>query len=393
MTTTSNYLTQDINSIREKIPSLANLICFNCGMEGPLPEPALKSIQRSIQKYAELGTYTKETITTCYKDLHDVRLKIANFFSCKLENICLTPSASFGVNIALNAFEWGSDDEIITTSSEYPCVIYPLYNIRERYGSRIKFIDLDLNNPIKSIKNNLTSKTKAFVFSHVFWESGNKIESLKEIINELKNLNIISIIDGAQAAGAIKINLNDLCPDFYSVPGHKWLLGPKGTGFLYINERLFGNRPPWPSILGFDSGEYFSDKKSYDLDFNWSPKKNAGLFEFGGLNHALFNGLGSSLEFTMENNNKFNIFERINFMSNYLRERLNEKENIKIVTSNKHAGLISWISKKNTASEIVQILLKEKKIAVREMQGLNYIRASVHYYNTKEEIDLLIDSL
>ena len=382
-----------VDKIRDNIPCLKNIISFNTGMDGPLLKSTFEAINESLKLRLESGTFTKEAVKTFYDRLIESKIKIADFVTAKSENICLTPNTSFGMNIALNAFDWNSDSEIIASKEEYSAVLFSLYNIRQRYNTKITLIDLALESPCNSILKQLSQKTKAVVLSHVFWQTGNLLKELKEIILELRKKNIISIIDGAQSVGVIKVNLNDLEPDFYCAPGHKWLMGPKGTGFVYINQLLFNKRPPYPSVIGFDSSEYSPLERLYDLNFNWTPKKNASLFEFGGLCSSLFSGLSRSIDFANDNLKSFDIFKQIQVLTDYLIERLSENPKLEVVTSKYNGGLVSFKHKTLLASDIVTMLWEKERIVVRELQGLNTVRISVHYFNTKEEIDLLVQCL
>ncbi len=382
-----------IDKIRANIPCLENIVCFNTGMDGPLLKSTFEAINESLKDRLESGTFTKEAVKTFHDRLIESKIKIADFVTSKPENICLTPNTSFGMSIALNAFDWDSDSEIIASKEEYSAVLFALYNIRQRYNAKINLIDLDLESPYNSILKHISQKTKAVVLSHVFWQTGNLLKELKEIILGLRKKNIISIIDGAQSVGAIKVDLNELQPDFYCAPGHKWLMGPKGTGFMYLNQSLFNKRPPWPSVIGFDSSEYSPYERLYDLNFNWASKKNASLFEFGGLCSSSFSGLTKSIDFVKDNLKSLDVFERIQTLTNYLIGELNKNSSLEVVTSKYHGGLVSFRHKSKAASDIVNMLWEKEKIMVRELQGLNTVRISVHYFNIKEEIDLLVHYL
>lgn len=381
-----------VEKIRTNIPSLRDIVFFNSGWSGPTPKAVLDAVNKSLEYQVQVGPSTKESLRAHISELGETKLKVAKYFFCEKENICLTPNTTLGINVALNAYNWGQNDEIVTTKNEHASVLIPLYNLKERYGTKIKLIDIDVNNPLKSFRESISKDTKAVVFSHVFWTTG-LVLPVKEIVKEIKEHKIISIIDGAQAAGNLKVDLSDIDPDFYSAPGHKWLLGPHGTGFLYVSKRLMGKRPPWPSIVGYESAGDASDDSQYDLNFKWNSKKDAGVFEFGGLNCSLFYGLAKALDIGINLSNEFDIYNRIHNSARYLIERLKENSNITIITSNPHCGLVSWQHKKINSSELVSNLWSKKRILIREISNFNFCRASVHFFNTREEIDLLVESI
>lgn len=389
-----DLLNTNVDKIRLDIPSLKDIVYLNSGWTGPTPKAALDAIQKSLQNQVQLGFSTKEALRAQVAELTEAKLKIASFFSTSSKNICLTTNTTLGINLALNGYNWNSNDEIITTKYDHASVIIPLYNLKERYNVKIKLIDLDPSNPVKSFKENITKNTKAAVFCHLFWMNGNLLP-LKEIVLLFRENNVISIIDGAQSAGAISINLDDIGPDFYCVPGQKWLLGPVGTGFLYLNSNHFGKRPPWPSIVGYKSseGKDGGDDSQYDLNYHWNPKKDAGVFEFSDLNNSLFCGLTKAIDFAEQNLKELNIYKRIYQLADYLIEKLKENRNISIITSNTHGGLVLWQHKKFSSHEVVKKLWEANRILIREIPNFNLCRASVHYFNTKKEIDFLCEQL
>ena len=383
---------EKIEKIRSGISCLKEIVYLNSGWTGPMSKFAINAICNSLQNQQLLGPSTKDALKAYVREIGEARSQIASFFSTKEENICLTPNTTLGINLALNAYNWGANDEIITTRHEHASALIPLYNLKDRFKTKIKLIDIDFSNPLKSFLENISKNTKAAVFSHVFWSNG-FVLPIQEIISELRKKKIISIIDGAQAAGALKVNLDEINPDFYSAPGHKWLLGPHGTGFFYVNKNLFNKRPPWPSIVGYESALGKGDDDIYDLNGNWTPKKNAALFEFGGLNCSLFLGLSSAVTFAKNNLKEFDIYKRIYELSEYLIHKLNENLDIEVVTTKDHAGLVSFQHKKIPSSEIVSKLWLKNKILIREIKNFNYCRVSIHYFNTMEEIDLLVEQV
>ena len=370
MTSNENHLNKEIVTIRSKIPILKKLICFNTGMDGPIPTVSLKAINQSLEIQYKKGTFTREGIEAVDNELSETKQNIAAFFNTSSKNICLASCTTSGINIALNRFNWKSSDEIITSKGEYSSILFALYNLREIYKVKIKLLDLDKDNPLETIKKNISGNTKLVLLSHIFYKSGICLHELKEILGFLRKKNIISVIDGAQSAGAVKINLSELQPDFFSAPGQKWLLGPIGTGFLYVNEQW------WPPASGFS--------------LNWKPRNDANLFEFGGLNCSLFSGLSTSITFLKDSLEKINIYKQVYKLSEYLREQLNDNKNIRVITSKYHGGIISWQHKTIPSSVIVQKLWK-KRMVIREIAELNLCRTSVHFFNTKDEIDLLVD--
>lgn len=387
-----DLLNIDVSGICSQIPSLKDIVYFNSGWTGPMPASSIKAIQKSIEYQQTVGPSSKDGVKTQIREILDAKNKIADFFQVDSKSICLTTNTTLGINLALNAYDWKESDEIIATTHDHASMLIPIFNLKERFGVKVKLVEFDQIDPVSSFKKAISKNTKALAFCHLFWTNG-ALLPLKEIVSLCKSNNIISIVDGAQSGGVVDFNLKESDVDFYAVPGQKWLLGPVGSGFLYINDKLHGKRPPWPSIVGYESAGDAGDDSCYSLDCTWKAKKHAGVFEFGGLNNSLFCGLSSSLEFTKNNMKQFDIYSRIKTLSAYFIEELKNISNITVETKRDFAGLVAWGHKKVSAYEMVKKLWEEKRILIREIENFNYCRASIHYFNTKDEIDFLIKSL
>ncbi len=151
---------------------------------------------------------------------------------------------------------------MITTNHEHISALAPLYQLRERHGVVIRFADLGpvADHPAReAIAQQITEHTRLIVLSHVTWTTGALID-IKSVAALGRERGIPVLVDGAQSAGAIPIDVKELGVDFYAIPMQKWLCGPDGTGGLYVRRKSM--EYVTPTHVG-----YFSIKHEEDVEF------------------------------------------------------------------------------------------------------------------------------
>jgi L-cysteine/cystine lyase len=176
------------------------------------------------------------------------------------DDIALTHSTTDGLNLVLSSIDWRPGDRVITTSQEHPGVLGPLGALRERFGLEVEIVDIgaggDDERTLSGIRAALERPARAVVASHVLWTTG-AVLPVGGIGALARDAGALSIIDGAQSAGAIPVMLDELGVDAYAVPGQKWLLGPEGMGALWVRRELAeATVPVTASYLSFQHWDY-----------------------------------------------------------------------------------------------------------------------------------------
>jgi L-cysteine/cystine lyase len=169
-----------------------------------------------------------------------LRSRYARILGCSPEEVALTRAATDGVNTVLAGLRLGRGDEILTTDEEHPGVLAPLAAIRARRGCELRVV------PFDEVANEVRPTTRLVVCSHVSWINGKVVD-----VGALRATGAPFLLDGAQALGAVPVDVKELGCDFYAAPGQKWLCGPDRTGSLYVRaERIEElSPPPWPSYI------------------------------------------------------------------------------------------------------------------------------------------------
>lgn len=367
----------------------------NAATSGIKPPSVVKAICDCIKKTnANPGRSGHSLSVKAAEVIYNCREKIGELFNFdKTENIILTKNATESLNIVINGI-LRPGDEVITTSMEHNSVLRPLSYLKKKINIEIKMIKADLNGMInpKDIAAFITDKTKLIVVTAASNVTGTKMD-LEKISEIAKSRNVKILIDAAQGAGTVKIDLKITPFDFLAITGHKHLLGPQGTGALIIKN----SEGLEPLMFG---GTGSQSEKIIHPEF--LPDK----FESGTLNTPGFAGLSAGIKFILEKSLD-NIIDYEKYLTNYFLNKLKEIDEIIIYAQDvERVSTISINIKGFQPSEVANYLDKNYRICVRS--GLHCapeahktintfpngtIRFSLSCFNTKEEIDISINAL
>ncbi|MFC2121889.1 aminotransferase class V-fold PLP-dependent enzyme, partial [Bacteroidota bacterium] len=275
--------------IREQFIFPGDYYYLNTGGIGSSPTLVLNKIETSmsdLEKYPKPGYDHNKWI--------EIKKTCTAFFDpdCEVEELALIGTATEGINIILNGLPLKKGDEIICTTHEHPALHVPLLNKSKRDGVVLKVFEPDLKKAhgnIEKISKLINSRTRLIFLSHITCTTG-QVFPLKEIGNLARENNIWFAVDGAQALGTMPMNIKSSNIDFYTSSGHKWILGPKRTGFLYVRKELLNTLQP--TVVGAYSDDGYDILKN---ELNFQP--SAQRYEYGTQNEANFLGLGTAAEF------------------------------------------------------------------------------------------------
>lgn len=368
----------------------------NAATTFPKPEAVYDAVMDCMKNYcANPGISGHKLAMKSAREIYDARENIAKLFNIDNPmNIVFTNNATDSLNLAIKGIV-NSGDHIITTSMEHNSVIRPIKAL-EKLGIENTIVQCDKDGflDVKDLEKAIKPNTKLIVTTHASNVCGTLID-IKTVSEIAKLHNILYLVDASQTAGVYNIDLKEVYADMLAAPGHKGLLGPQGTGILYIREGLNIN------ILK----EGGTGSKSEDL---FQPDLFPDKYESGTHNTPGIAGLNEGVKFILkEGINK--IKEHEEELCRYMLERLNEVPNIKIYgtkDANKRASVIAVNIGNMDSGEITFLLDNEYDIATRSgihcaplahktlgtfEQGA--VRFSMGYFNTKEEIDKAIEAL
>ncbi|HJN78799.1 MAG TPA: cysteine desulfurase [Flavobacteriaceae bacterium] len=395
---------KDVYKIREDFPILnkkingTDLVYFDNAATSQTPIQVIQKIVEYYENYnsnIHRGLHSLSADATNQYELS--RKKIQNHFGIKNDcEVIFTSGTTHGINMISSGLESqiNSSDELIVSEMEHHSNIVPWQILCEKTGAKLKVIPMEDNGSldIGSFKKMLNKNVK-FVFVNHVSNSLGTINPIKEIIDLSHKNNTKVLIDGAQGAAHFKINLSELDVDYYVASAHK-LCGPTGVGFLYGKSELLEDLPPYQG-----GGEMISSVTFKKTEYADLPHK----FEAGTPNISGVIGFGAAIDY-MNDIGFDNIESYEQELLKYATDRLNKIPGIKIYGNLENKiSVISFNLSNHHPSDIGSIL-DQFGIAVRTGQHctqpiMDYykipgtVRVSLSFYNTKSEIDLLIDAL
>jgi L-cysteine/cystine lyase len=226
----------DPAALRSEFPVLERLSYLNAGTNGPIPRRATDAARDSLVQQTNEGRAGEPFFTATVEAAEQLRARVAAVLGCESGELALTGSTTDGVNTVLSGLDLGPGDEVLTSDEEHPGVLAPLAGQRDRRGVSVRVA------PFESIHEEVRPETRLVAVSHVSWITGRVVDC-----RALVAAGAPVLLDGAQALGAIPVDVRGLGCDFYAASGQKWMCGPNGLGYLYVRgDRVRELKPPWP---------------------------------------------------------------------------------------------------------------------------------------------------
>ena len=396
----------DVLQIRKDFPILARevngkpLVYLDNGASSQKPEVVIDAVTRAYkEEYANVHRglhYLSNVATEKYESVRGV---VAKFLNASDENeIILNSGTTEGINMV--AYGWAMEhmkkgDNIVLSVMEHHANIVPWHFLRERMGVELKWVDIDDHGNLdpQKVIDAIDKNTKLVAITHMSNVLGTIVD-VKTICHAAKSLGVATLIDGSQGAVHLPVNVQDLGCDFYPITGHK-LCGPTGSGAIYVRaERMAEMRP----FLG--GGDMIKEVHKDSIIYNDAPMK----FEAGTPGIVQTIGFGVALNYIMQIGLK-NIAEYEAGLKDYALKKLTALNWLKIQGQPKDKGAIFSFTMDNSGhAHDISTILDKKGVAVRAGQhcagplmdhmGITAsCRASFAFYNTKTEVDTLVDAL
>jgi selenocysteine lyase/cysteine desulfurase len=384
----------DIHQIRKDTPGVEKVIHLNNAGAALQPVQVIDKI-REYQEYEFLhGGY--ETAELYKEEIKGTYSAIAHLINATSPEIALVENATTAWDMAFHSLEFSEGDVILTSRAEYASNFIGFLQARKRYGIEIKVVENDKEGQLdlQLLDSMITPKVKLIAINHVPTNSGlvNPAEEIGKIARENK---IFYLLDACQSIGQVPIDVKRIGCHFLSATGRKYLRGPRGTGFLYVEESIIHEIEP--VFLDLHSAKWVS------ID-EYVIRKDARRFENWECNYSLRLGLKEAAEYARSRELEGS-WERIMALGSLMRNKLSSVPRVNIYDKGHILGGIVTFSvegykdadiKKALLSKGINVAVGPGNAALLDMQskGINsLIRASVHYYNTEEEIDYFVKSL
>lgn len=378
-----------------------NISYLDSGATTQKPECVIKAVQNFYEKYnanPHRGAYTLSIEAT---ELYEnTREKISKFINAKSEKeILFTKNASESLNLI--AYSYGLDnlktnDEVVLSIMEHHSDLVPWQYVTKKTGSTLKYMYINENYELsrEEIESKITNNTKIVGITHVSNVLGT-INNVKEIIEYAHKKGAVVVLDASQSIPHMRIDVQELDADFVVFSGHK-MLAPLGIGILYGKKEILNKMNPF--LMGGDMIDYV-----YEQETRFAPLPNK--FEAGTQNIGAVVGLGAAIDY-IESIGYDRIAKIEHELVSYARQELSKLEYVKLyITPNEenHSSVISFNIKGVHPHDVASILDQEgvcvrsgnhcAQPLMRYLKTDSTCRASFYLYNTKEDVDRLVQGI
>lgn len=371
--------------LRAQFPLTDERAYLNTGGLGASPYAvidAVKAKMDELEKISETG-HSEEL-------WKDIKTAAAVLFGCDAGELAFTRNATEGINIVCNGLPMRRGDEMITTTHEHVGNVVPWLALMQREGIVIKLFEpsaASAQENVDRVAKLITSRTRLISVPHATTTVG-LILPIKALSELSKSKNIWLFVDGAQTAGMFPFNLHELGCDAYATSGHKWLLGPKETGLLYVHKDMLDVIQP--KFTGAYSADVFDPAKN-TLKFHPTAQR----YEFGTVSIPLRFGLGTAIKF-MQRIGMENVWKRDHALSTRLFKGLQEIPYVKVLSPARDADRSALITLQHEKLPYLELQSHLDKFNLRTRGvsegGVNGLRISTHIYNSFEEVDRVLEA-
>jgi selenocysteine lyase/cysteine desulfurase len=385
----------NIEKYRDETPGINHVIHFNNAGASLISKPVFETIQEYLDEELIYGGY--ETADKYRKALDNFYPQVARLIHADAEEIAFMESATHAWDMAFFSIPFKKGDIILTSRIEYASNYIAYLQIEQRTGARVQPVDstehgeIDIEVLEKRVKE---GNVKLISITHMP-TNGGIVNPAEEVGKIAKEYGILYLLDACQSAGQYPLDIEKLQCDFLSATGRKYMRGPRGTGFLYA--RKDSTKEIEPLSLDLHSAEWTGPNE-------FKMREDARRFEKWECNPANKLGLAKAAEYC-QNVDINIIWDRVQMLSDLLRNRLREIPGIEVLDLGRiQSGIVTFRSDQLKAEKIKYLLARENintsmaiasgtLLDMRDRNIETAIRASVHYYNSEQEVDPFIQVL
>jgi L-cysteine/cystine lyase len=380
----------DIQKLRDEIPVLQNLTYMNTGWSGPPPRCAAEAMQARAALEAEQGPTTPGVYESGRDIQEEARRAAARLLGADVDETLVTRNTTEGLNIVLSGLDWKEDDEIVTCNLEHSSVLAPSRHLAHRYGVKVRVLDIDPHDSHDAIVSKfeaaMNDRTRLIFVSHIEYSTGLRMPAV-ELCRVAHAHGAQIMLDGAQTGGHIALDVHRDGFDYYSIPGQKWALGYEGVGALYIRRELIERvHPAHTGGRGVSQLGETDEPDSYRI--------NSSIMEkfLGGSGSVPLQAAFVEAAKFIESVGVAEIEARNVSLAARFKAQLAEISAVSVLSpmnDAQSAGLVSFAVAGQSADSVVARLWQTRRIVVRQVHYPESVRASLHFFNTEEEVDML----
>ncbi|MCY4640540.1 MAG: aminotransferase class V-fold PLP-dependent enzyme [Chloroflexi bacterium] len=380
---------------REQTPALREYAYMNSGFSGPSRVAVHRAVRRRLDLELAHGATTRRALDDRHELVERYRETMGRVLGgASPEEIAVTGNTTEGINIIVNGLGLGPGDCVVTTSVEHGSGIVPAYVQRDRNGCELAIVPLEAqDSPDRVAEACVAAMERArgrlglVILSEIAYSTG-QLLPLGAIVREAHRRGGLVLVDGAQTAGHLPIDVRASDVDFYAIPSHKWLCGPEGLGALYVRADLIPRVEP-SKVAGRAAA-------SYDLEGSFEAERALiTKYELTTTSTALMAGTIEAAEWFLDAGPEA-VFERARSLNRYAQGRFERIEGVTVLSPRGDAartGLFCFAVDGLDAALVNAWLQHEAKVVCRSVAQFNSVRLSLHAFNTRDDIDRAASSV
>jgi selenocysteine lyase/cysteine desulfurase len=368
-----------LERVRREYPHIQDLAYFNTGTYGSMAECVLREFLARTAHFERGGFPVYDAVLA---EVETVRRRLADRVRGAPTEVALTRNATDGVNLVASGLDWQPGDEVVISDQEHPAMDYPWGWLAQTRGVVLKrfAVDADPERTLANVEAQLSPRTRLVGTSWVTSGFGIRLPA-RSICALARAHGAYSLIDGAQVFGAIEVSVAELGCDFLTSNGHKWLCGPKGTGFLWVRADLMERLRPVHVGAG-----------SFAQVDPLVPQPDGRRFEFASTTHTLWAGLGPALDWFDALGWDW-VAERTALLAARLKDGLARVPGVEVKTPRppeRASGLTTFAVPGHDGARLVAYLRDAWRVLPRPLARPGHVRVSTAYFNTEAEVDRLV---
>ena len=373
----------DPESLRADIPALADCIYLNTGASSPSPRRVVDAATGYLEHQQFDAPHDEGIYGTAITARESVRETIATHLGADADEVALTDSTVDGINHVATSIDWEPGDVVVRTDLEHPAGELPWARMRDLHGIEVRELStargrLDLDDLTEAVAD-----ARLLCLSSLSWTYGTRLP-VAEAVGIAHDAGAQVLVDAVQSPGQMPVDVAEWGADFIAGSGHKWLLGPWGAGFLYVDETALETLEP--SRIGYFGAETVEAEGADGAATGYEFSPDASRFELGTDAMAPHVGLEAGIE-TIEAVGLDTVQTRIERLTDRLKAGLGDRL---LSPRDYESGLVTFAAEE---PEAVVDRLNEAGINIRSVSDPHACRASVHVFNTAEDVDALLDAL
>ena len=363
--------------LRASIPALDETTFFNTGASGPSPQAVLDAATDCLVYHKATAPAAEGMYTAAATAREESRETIAAHLGVDPTELALTESTSDAISALAAAVDWQPNDVIARTDLEHPAGVLPWQRAAKQEGPTVRVIETNEGRVDRESYAEAVAAARLVCFSSISWNYGTQLP-VSELVEIAHDADCEVLVDAVQSAGQTTVDLEAWGADYVAGSGHKWLLGPWGSGYLYVRDGAEADLHPAQVC-------YSSVDDPDAVDYTLKP--NAHRFERGTASPAPHVGMATAIEL-LESVGLDRIEARIEELTERLKGKIPDDQLLS--PAGFESGLVTIDVEE---PEGVVDRLTEQGIRIRSLPDPDAIRLSVHAFNTDSEIETIVDTL